>query len=108
MVGHPATDVVEGCRGAAERISGRSKTVYSNKKPGNWDTPPLNVSKALFQGTAIRCRLRLMVRLFTEFCDCGRFYAATRRRPVKHGRSKSKHGRSGYRRNVNKLAVLGA
>ena len=48
MVGHPATDVVEGCRGAAERINGRSKAVYSNKKPGNWDTSLLNGSKVLF------------------------------------------------------------
>ena len=52
MVGYPAIDVVAGCRGATERISGRSKTVYSNKKPGYWDTPPLNVSKVLFLGNS--------------------------------------------------------
>jgi len=65
------------------------------KKPRDCDTLPLNGSKVLLPGTVIRCRLRLMARLFTS---------GLRLRPVTHGRPKLKHTRAVYRHNVSSLA----
>ena len=48
MVGNPATYVVTGCIGTNGGISGLSKTVYSNKKPSDWDMLPSNGEKVLF------------------------------------------------------------